>query len=356
METMTWIKILTSIFDDEKIKLIDSLPDRDAILVIWFKVLCQAGKSGCGGALVLADRIPLTEEMLSTVFHRLLNTVRLALKTFQEFGMIEITEERIISVPKWEKYQQTEFLESRRELDRLRQRRHRDQVKLIGKDDLSRDSHMTVTRDMSQGGHVTVTACHASDIDKEKEKDLKDLKTRKKADLTALKTKTRTKTRTGAHAKEPVAKGDVVLESSVEKREEGISSQGTVSSDPSKVLLIQAGVTPQRAEELVQKKPEERIRVVVEYAQSHRVANLPAFIAKALEEGWRIPGKDEGDINEPKVDGDSYRRDLKTWNALPYGQRVRLLRRGGWGGNNNFPSPPWLRETLSRIEAGRAGS
>lgn len=350
---MTWIKILTSIFDDEKIKLIDSFPDRDAILVIWFKILCQAGKSGCGGALVLADRIPLTEEMLSTVFHRPLNTVRLALKTFQEFGMIEITEERIISVPKWEKYQQTEFLESRRELDRLRQRRHRDQVKLIGKDDLSRDSHVTVTRDMSQGGHVTVTACHAPDIDIEKEKDLK---TRKKTDLTALKTKTRTKTRTGAHAKDPGAEGDVVLESPGEKREEGMSPQGTVSSDPSQVLLIQAGVTPQRAEELVQKKPEERIRAVVEYAQSRRVADLPAFIARALEEGWRIPGKDEGDVNETEVDGDSYRRDLKTWNELPYGQRVRLLRRGGWGGNNNFPSPPWLRETLSRIEAGRSGS
>ena len=99
MASMTWIKIITTIFDDEKIKLIDSLPDRDALLVIWFKILCQAGKSGCGGTLVLADRIPLTEEMLSPVFNRHLNTVRLALKTFQKFGIIEITEERIVSIP-----------------------------------------------------------------------------------------------------------------------------------------------------------------------------------------------------------------------------------------------------------------
>lgn len=180
MASMTWIKIVTSIFDDEKIKLIDSFPDRDAILVIWFKILCQAGKSGCGGALVVADRIPLTDEMLSTVFNRPLNTVRLALKTFQEFGMIEITEERIISVPKWEKYQQVDYLEIKREQDRIRQRRHRDQLKLIEKDDLSRDNHMTVTCDKSQGRHVTVTPCHAPDIDIEKdidtevEKDLKD--------------------------------------------------------------------------------------------------------------------------------------------------------------------------------------
>lgn len=179
MASMTWIKIVTSIFDDEKIKLIDSLPDRDAILVIWFKILCQAGKSGCGGALVVANRIPLTDEMLSTVFNRPLNTVRLALKTFQEFGMIEITEERIISVPKWEKYQQVDYLEIKREQDRIRQRRHRDQLKLIGKDDLSRDNHMTVTCDKSQDSHVTVTPCHAPDIDIEKDIDIevkKDLK------------------------------------------------------------------------------------------------------------------------------------------------------------------------------------
>ena len=170
MASMTWIKIVTSIFDDEKIKLIDSLPDRDAILVIWFKILCQAGKSGCGGALVVANRIPLTDEMLSTVFNRPLNTVRLALKTFQEFGMIEITEERVISVPKWEKYQQVDYLEIKREQDRIRQRRHRDQLKLIGKDDLSRDNHMTVTCDKSQDSHVTVTPCHAPDIDIDIEK------------------------------------------------------------------------------------------------------------------------------------------------------------------------------------------
>lgn len=171
MASMTWIKIVTTIFDDEKIKIIDSFPDRDALLVIWFKILCQAGKSGCGGLLVLADRIPLSEEMLSTVFNRPVNTVRLALKTFQKFGMIEITQEKIISVPKWEKYQQADYLEIKKEQDRIRQRRHRDQIKLIGKNDLSRDNSVTVTSDKSHDGHMTVTLCHAADIDIDKEED-----------------------------------------------------------------------------------------------------------------------------------------------------------------------------------------
>jgi len=42
MGDVKWIKIVTDIFDDEKIRLIDALPDNDTILVIWFKLLVQA--------------------------------------------------------------------------------------------------------------------------------------------------------------------------------------------------------------------------------------------------------------------------------------------------------------------------
>ena len=38
-------KITTDIFDDEKICLIDALPDHDAILVIWFKILAFSWKN-----------------------------------------------------------------------------------------------------------------------------------------------------------------------------------------------------------------------------------------------------------------------------------------------------------------------
>ncbi|HFI0901946.1 TPA: phage replisome organizer N-terminal domain-containing protein, partial [Streptococcus suis] len=34
-----WIKIVTDIFDDEKILLIESLPEADTIIVVWFKLL-----------------------------------------------------------------------------------------------------------------------------------------------------------------------------------------------------------------------------------------------------------------------------------------------------------------------------
>jgi hypothetical protein len=37
-----WIKLSTNIFDDEKIQLIEQLPEADAIIVIWFKLLTLA--------------------------------------------------------------------------------------------------------------------------------------------------------------------------------------------------------------------------------------------------------------------------------------------------------------------------
>ena len=39
MSEIKWIKITTDIFDDEKMCLIDALPDRDAIIVIWIKLI-----------------------------------------------------------------------------------------------------------------------------------------------------------------------------------------------------------------------------------------------------------------------------------------------------------------------------
>lgn len=55
---------------DEKILLIESLPDADVIIVIWFKVLCLAGKQNNHGVFMLNDSIPYTDEMLATIFRR----------------------------------------------------------------------------------------------------------------------------------------------------------------------------------------------------------------------------------------------------------------------------------------------
>ena len=124
MSDVKWIKITTDIFDDEKILLIESLPEADSIIVIWFKLLALAGKQNNNGVFLMSNRIPYTEEMLSTIFRRNLNTVRLALKTFVQFGMVEIVD-NVITIPNWDKHQSLDAYDKKKARDRLYQQNRR---------------------------------------------------------------------------------------------------------------------------------------------------------------------------------------------------------------------------------------
>lgn len=165
MADVKWIKICTDIFDDEKILLIESMPEADAIIVIWFKLLCMAGRQNNSGVFMLNDKIAYTEEMLSTILRRPLNTVRLALKTFESYGMVEIVD-NVLTIPNWEKHQNLGKLEAAREKNRLKVAAHRERQKLLA----------------GSNGYETVTLpqCNATDkdidkdidLDKEEEKDI----------------------------------------------------------------------------------------------------------------------------------------------------------------------------------------
>lgn len=155
-----WIKIVTDIFDDEKILLIESLPEADTIIVVWFKLLTLAGKQNYSGVLMMNDRVHYTDEMLSTLFRRPLNTVRAALQTFEQFGMIEIIN-NAITIPNWEKHQSVESMEKAREQARKRVARHRKKQRQLA------NSNVTC--------NVTVTHGNAIDIDKEIDKDKEDI-------------------------------------------------------------------------------------------------------------------------------------------------------------------------------------
>lgn len=159
MSEVKWIKLSTSMFEDEKIRLIESLPEADTILVIWIKLLAQAGKTNASGYIYLNENIPYTDEMIATIFNRPIPTVRLALKTFQEFGMIEITDNNFISIANWDKHQNLDGLERIREQNRIRKQKERERKKLLL---------------CHSDSHVTVTQCHATDkdIDKDINKDI----------------------------------------------------------------------------------------------------------------------------------------------------------------------------------------
>lgn len=133
MNEVKWIKIVTDIFDDDKILLIESLPAADTIIVIWFKLLCLAGKQNNSGVFIFNDKIAYNEDMLSTIFRRDKNTVKLALDTFENFGMIERIE-GVITIPNWNKHQTLDSYELKKIRDRQYQTQRREkQRKLIEK-------------------------------------------------------------------------------------------------------------------------------------------------------------------------------------------------------------------------------
>ena len=159
MAEVKWIKIVTDVFDDEKVLLIETLPDADSIIVIWFKLLCLAGKQNNGGVFLMGGRIPYTEEMFATIFRRPLNTVRLALRTFQEYGMVDIID-NTVTIPHWEKHQSLDAYEQSKEKTRQRVAAHRERQKAL--------IESNVTCNVTEG--VTVTDCNATDKIRKEEK------------------------------------------------------------------------------------------------------------------------------------------------------------------------------------------
>lgn len=133
MADVKWIKIVTDIFDDEKILLIESMPDADSVIVIWFKLLCLAGKQNNSGVFLMNNSIPYTDEMFATIFRRPVNTVRMALSAFERFGMIDIINDTV-TIPNWGKHQSLDRIESRNEYMRNYMKEYRENQKLLAND------------------------------------------------------------------------------------------------------------------------------------------------------------------------------------------------------------------------------
>ena len=129
MGEVKWIKLSVNMFEDEKIRLIRSMPEGNSILLVWIYLLVLAGKCNDSGYIYLAEDMPYTDEMLATVMDMPLNTVRLAIETFRRLKMIEL-DNGCIYISNWEKHQNIEGLERIREQTRLRVKRHRNRAKL----------------------------------------------------------------------------------------------------------------------------------------------------------------------------------------------------------------------------------
>ena len=165
MADVKWIKITTDIFDDEKILLIESLPDSYAIITVWFKLLCLAGKQNNSGVFMLGQ-MPYTDNMLATIFRMKESTVTMALQTFKQFGMVEIID-GVITIPNWGKHQNLDQLESKKAYMRGYMQEYREKQKLLTTGENSRKTNCKTNS-------KTNVSQADKERDKEREKDNRD--------------------------------------------------------------------------------------------------------------------------------------------------------------------------------------
>ena len=160
MGDVKWIKISTDIFDNWKIKQIKAMPEGHKMVCVWFQLLCLCGKCNESGLIVLSGKVVANDELLSNIFGEDLKVVQLSLRTFEAFGMIEITTDGVTKISNWDEYQNADGLDKLREYERVRKARQREKNKeLEGKKcpghvpgqigDKSRDSSISISYSLS---------------------------------------------------------------------------------------------------------------------------------------------------------------------------------------------------------------
>lgn len=158
MAEVKWIKITTDMFDNRKIKHLRKLPDGNNIVLIWVMLLTMAGRCNSNGMVFLTQNIPYTPKMLADELDFEENTVKLALQSLEQLEMI-VTDNGFFSIPGWEEHQNAEALEKIREQNRIRKQKQREKQKIECVTEMSRDVS------------VTNSGSHATDIDKEEDKE-----------------------------------------------------------------------------------------------------------------------------------------------------------------------------------------
>lgn len=123
---LSWVKFHLDFFDDPHVKVIETMPEANAMIAIWFKLVALVGRQNTGGRFVLrtgrdgADVI-LNDEILAGIVGESLTTVRLALRTYEQLGMIEMAD-GAYAISGWDSFvdeDRLRRLEARREAKRI---------------------------------------------------------------------------------------------------------------------------------------------------------------------------------------------------------------------------------------------
>ncbi|WP_238918568.1 phage replisome organizer N-terminal domain-containing protein [Clostridium sp. YIM B02555] len=116
-DVVMWVKFKVNMYEDTKLKMIDSMEKRDLYHYIWARSIVLAGKINLGGYLYITENMPHTIKTLAIEFNRNVEEVKDAFKILRKLEMIELTEDKVFKIKNWEKHQNVEGMERAKQLN-----------------------------------------------------------------------------------------------------------------------------------------------------------------------------------------------------------------------------------------------
>ena len=83
-----WLKLQTTFFERDEIKIIESMPNGKDYIIFYLKLMLKAINDK--GRLMFRDTIPYTPDMLASITQTSIDTVRVAIEAFVKLGLIQV--------------------------------------------------------------------------------------------------------------------------------------------------------------------------------------------------------------------------------------------------------------------------
>ena len=155
MADAKWIKIAIDMFNDPKLKIINSMEEKDLINYVWMRSLLLAGQSNMNGCLYINESMPYTMKTLAIEFDRAFEEVKLAFKVLRKLEMLEVTEDRIFRVKNWAKHQNVDELEKLKKQNCDRVAKHRAKKKEIEESNKKNVTEINIDEDKSHSDIIS---------------------------------------------------------------------------------------------------------------------------------------------------------------------------------------------------------
>lgn len=169
LSEVKWIKLHIGMFDDEKIRIISTMPNGNKIILIWIRILIQAGKTNDKGLIYLTKGIPYNPKLLCTLWNVTSRSLKSSLEVLEQLEMIKVSKDGVIKVINWEKHQNITGLDKIRQQTRERVKKHRAKNKGNKSDTNVTQNNVTVTKqkeDKEEDRYINISKEKRKDVEK----------------------------------------------------------------------------------------------------------------------------------------------------------------------------------------------